>query len=899
MYIRDRSARGALARTALALGLFFYALASYAQTTPVINEIRIAQSGIDFDEYFELIGNPGASLDGLTYVVIGDGTGGSGVIEDVIDLSGNNIPADGFFVVTELSFVLGFPDLVVNDLNFENNDNVTHLLVQGFSGALGQDLDTNDDGVLDSQPWSTELDRIAVIVENNPPQTTEFHYGPPQVGPDGGMQPGHVFRCSNDTDRWGLGDIDIEFGTDTPGRVNGGCAPVVVRVPIYEIQGAGHLSPRMGEVLTTSGIVTAVTSQGFYMQDPLGDGNSDTSDGIFVAYSGSVSAGDAVRVDGLVAESTPGGVLSGNLSVTQITNASVTVESSGNPLPAPTTLGNGGRVPPTEVIDNDDFGVFDPTQDGIDFYESCEGMRVMVPAATAVGVMNGAAEVFVVGDDGAMATGGNPRGGVTVASGDFNPERIQIQIDADLLPSFQPQIEVGDSLGDVTGVMGYSDGNYEVRATSVFTVATGGLTPEITTLAPVGQRLTVASYNVANLDPNIENPALVADPANDVDDDIGDGRFTAIAEHVVRNLQTPDIVALQEIQDNDGAEDTGNVDASVTLQTLVDAIIANGGPAYTFVDNPPQDGQDGGQAGGNIRVAFLYNPNRVGLVTGSVQRITDGDPSDGDAFLNSRKPLAARFMFNGREITVVNTHLSSKFGSSPLFGQIQPPVNGQVGMREAQAAEVSRFVRSLLTADPSESAVVIGDMNEYDFESPLGILRGDPVAWGDSLTGMLPAPERYSFIFEGNSEALDHAVVSQDLLGQADYDVVHVNAEFGARVSDHDPVVASLVIEPPDDDDPATIDDILRFFDEAVASGNLGPTRGGLLGGLLLARYRLILMQARFLLEAGRTRAACSRLRLALRLADDGRRPRDWVGGAARDELERLIREARQALGCP
>jgi hypothetical protein len=112
-----------------------------------ISEIRIDQPADDTDEYFELIGAPSTSLDGLTYLVIGDGSSpsASGVIEEVTSLTGQSIPSSGYFVAAESMFTLGTANLVT-DLNFENSDNVTHLLVEGFSGSNGDDLDTNDDG---------------------------------------------------------------------------------------------------------------------------------------------------------------------------------------------------------------------------------------------------------------------------------------------------------------------------------------------------------------------------------------------------------------------------------------------------------------------------------------------------------------------------------------------------------------------------------------------------------------------------------------------------------------------------------------------------------------------------------------------------------------------------------
>ncbi|RMG94041.1 MAG: ExeM/NucH family extracellular endonuclease [Chloroflexi bacterium] len=196
-----------------------------------ISEIRIDQPGTDNDEYFELTGDPGTSLDGLTYLVIGDGTGGSGVIEAVVDLTGNTIPASGFFVAAESTFTLGTADLVTN-LNFENSDNVTHLLVTGFSGADGDDLDIDDDGTLDTTPWTDIIDLIALIEEENPPTGTEFHYGPPSVGPDGSFVPGHAFLCDSG---WQIGEFDPAAGDDTPGAANA-CPTGPAQVLINEIR---------------------------------------------------------------------------------------------------------------------------------------------------------------------------------------------------------------------------------------------------------------------------------------------------------------------------------------------------------------------------------------------------------------------------------------------------------------------------------------------------------------------------------------------------------------------------------------------------------------------------------------------------------------------------------------
>ena len=215
-----------LFRIALCLTLI---LATGSAFGASINEIRVDQGGGDDDEYFELFGTSGESLNGLTYLVIGDGTGGSGTIEAVVDLTGNSVPMDGYFVAAEASFTLATADLTTT-LNFENSDNVTHLLVMGFSGSNGDDLDTNDDCILDSTPWASIVDGVALIEEANPPGGTECHYGTalslPIVGPDGSFVPGHVGRDPDGTGPWIIGDFDPTAGTDTPGGPNTGTIPV-------------------------------------------------------------------------------------------------------------------------------------------------------------------------------------------------------------------------------------------------------------------------------------------------------------------------------------------------------------------------------------------------------------------------------------------------------------------------------------------------------------------------------------------------------------------------------------------------------------------------------------------------------------------------------------------------
>lgn len=569
---------------------------------------------------------------------------------------------------------------------------------------------------------------------------------------------------------------------------------------IRDIQGMAHISPLLATATSTAavqnvpGIVTAIAPNGFYIQDPSADTNAATSEAIFV-FTGSTSpirtarvVGEAVLVTGTVSEFRPGGS-SNNLTTTQISNNNgvqalgVTAWTTAPTTTiTPTVIGNGGRVPPNSIINNDFAGTgnvetggdFDPATEGIDFYESLEGMLVQInnPVATSPTANFGSSEeIWVLADNGTNATSVTANGGSLITSADFNPERIQIDdLDSALV---LPSVNVGAQLSTITGVVNYDFNNYEVLvATAPTVVQASSLQKEVTTLTGSATQLTVATFNVENLDP--------ADGAD---------QFNALAQAIVNNLKSPDILNLEEIQDNNGAINNGVVDASVTFQTLIDAIAAAGGPTYEFRQIDPVNNQDGGQPGGNIRVGFLFNPNRVDFVEGSLQRLTDTDLSDGDAFASSRKPLVGTFTFNGQDVTVVGNHFNSKGGDQPLFGPNQPPILSSEIQRNQQATIVRDFVRNILTTDPNANVVVAGDINDFEFSNPVTILEDNGNL--NTLIETLPANERYTYNFQGNAQVLDHILVSDNLLSNlAGFDVVHFNSEFADQISDHDPVLA-------------------------------------------------------------------------------------------------------------
>lgn len=802
------------------------------EATVAINEYRISSPGgsDDTSNFVELFTDPGTSLEGKTLLVI-SGEFAPGSIDFAIDLSGAVADDNGFVLIgNDLNPNLGAGDVGVAGLDFFGSPQ-TFLVVDGFTGSAGDDLDVDDDGTFDAPPWDAVLDGVSAVDGDSTP---DINYADTVVPADGDFPAAGAAR-----DEDGTGDfVALPFGDqagDTPGSTNetdtGG-----PRLTIMEIQGAGHVSGLVSDTpldpttgtgnapVTTSGIVTAVDSNGFYLQDPDGDGDIATSDAIFV-FTGSVpgvAIGDAIDVSGTVSEFYPGGQGSGNLSTTQIGgNPEITVLSSGNALPASVILGADGRPLPSENIEDDNFTSFDPETDGIDFWESMEGMLVTAPQPVAVSGTSGFGELFVVVDGGEGATGLSDRGTLNISPDDFNPEKVQIDWDFSL---DAVDVNTGAVLEDVTGVVSYDFGYFQINPTEQIVVAEPSLLePETTSLTGSENQLTIASYNVLNLDPIVEDQALTNNgEARNVDDDVGDGRFDAIAEQIVNNLGSPDIVGLQEIQDSTGGETgDGVISAALTFETLIDAIdmaddgIMNDSSGYAYIDNTfITDLASGGQPGGNIRTGFLYKEDRVSLVEGSVQTIGTQDP--GGAFEGARLPLVATFEFNGEEVTVVNNHFSSKGGSAPLLGveqdfadrQEDVTVNGSLDERQAQSEAVAGFVADTIAADADANVVVVGDFNEFEFVSPVTGLEDAGLT---NLTNTLPEDERYTFNFQGNSQSLDHILVSEGLAGDAEFDIVHVNSEFADaddRGSDHDPLLAVLTIG---DVAPDTVDVAVAF----------------------------------------------------------------------------------------
>ncbi|MFE0327172.1 endonuclease/exonuclease/phosphatase family protein [Streptomyces sp. NPDC058960] len=569
-------------------------------------------------------------------------------------------------------------------------------------------------------------------------------------------------------------------------------------VRIHDIQGTTRISPLAGQKVTdVAGIVTGVrtygSSRGFWMQDPTPDDDPATSEGVFV-FTGStpkVAVGDAVTVTGTVSEYVPGGTSSGNQSVTEITKPTVTVRSSGNAVPAPVVIDEDSvpaeYTPAGDPAANGSINglTLRPSTYALDYYESLEGMNVQVADARVVTATDPYSELWVTVKPYEHA---NRRGGTVYGSYDSqNTGRLQIQSlgsTADF-----PQANVGDTLaGTTTGPLDYNQfGGYTLVAGRLGSLESGGLQRE-TTRKQERSELAVATYNVENLDPS-------------------DTTFAAHASAIVNNLQSPDIVSLEEIQDGNGAKDDGTVDASQTVNKLIDAIVAAGGPKYDWRSIDPVNDQDGGEPGGNIRQVFLFNPQRVSFtdrpggdsttavgvtrVHGKAQlTVSPGriDPASA-AWKSSRKPLVGEFVFRGRTVFVIANHLTSKGGDQSLHAQYQPPTRSSEVQRHLQATEVNTFVKDILDTQKNADVIALGDMNDFEFSDTAKILEGDGELW--SAIKSLPKSERYTYDYQGNEQVLDQILVSPSIRRgcDLDYDSVHVNSEFHDQISDHDPQV--------------------------------------------------------------------------------------------------------------
>ncbi|MFC3212618.1 DUF6359 domain-containing protein [Planomicrobium okeanokoites] len=563
---------------------------------------------------------------------------------------------------------------------------------------------------------------------------------------------------------------------------------------IRDIQGDGHYSDYEGVVVNEIvGVVThTYNSSNFVIQDINPDEDLTTSEAIMVNMSSNgVVVGDLVTVAGTVEEHFQEGysdMRDNDMPITRI-RATEVVKGGTADLPAPIVIGE-DVMPPSQIIDNDGLTSFDPAEDGIDFWESLELMHLAVPNAKVVGPQKYGEVVVVAGNS--PNTVFNKQGGILISENDYNPERIIVDFDNENFVA-----KAGDSFnGTITGVMGFGFGNYKLwtKEENLPAFVIGDTVPEETWITAAEDKLTVAAYNMENFS---------ADPAHTSNE-----KAARLGESFVENLNSPDVVSLVEVQDNDGPIASGNTDASQSYERLIAAIEAAGGPTYKWTDIAPENNKDGGQPDGNIRVGFLYNPERVTLAEGTKGAFNEANTwVEGELALNpgriepenqpgTRKPLAAQFEFQGEKFVVIAAHLNSKGGDQPLFGQNQPPFLKSEAERIELAKMINNFIAEGQKQDPDLKVIVNGDMNDFEFTPALAALKGDILT---NKVEDVPLEDRYSYYYQGNSQVLDHALVTNNIADQTEIDMLHINAMFmeeHGRASDHDPLLIQVDFTP-------------------------------------------------------------------------------------------------------
>ncbi|KAF8895444.1 Endonuclease/exonuclease/phosphatase [Infundibulicybe gibba] len=581
---------------------------------------------------------------------------------------------------------------------------------------------------------------------------------------------------------------------------------------IADIQGSAFLSPLVGQtVQNVIGVVTAKASNGFYIS---GDRVKDprVSNGLFVFSTPSlslVSVGDKISLGGKVAEFRSA-TSPDNLFTTELDSpTNITIISSNNTL-TPLVLGK-DRSPPTEQLSALDTGhdgflsvpnnrsrvsivnaTLQPNKFGMDFWESLEGQLVTIPKPIATDFQNSFGEFWVYGDW--KITGKNSRGGISITFGpggvpDGNPETVIIGSPLDKTKN--PKVAVGVGLSDITGVVAYhSDHNHHPDRNIPPT--------KIQPKAKDACSLTFGDYNVENMTPKSTH-------------------IPTVASQISTSLLAPDLMFIQEIQDNSGATDDGTVIANLTLSTLVAAIAKVNNVTYDFIDIAPVDGQDGGEPGGNIRQAYLYRPEKLSLVPGSpaggsldsvevVPAAKKGKPTlnfnpgridpTNAAWNASRKPLVAAWRTaKGDELFTINLHLTSKGGSSTTQGDARPPVNLPVAQRTSQVEAVSTFVKSILAQDSKANIIVAGDFNEFVQTRSVAASLEAILTDIDEAANIRDV-ERYTYVFDQSSQQLDHVFISNAIKHRKlEFEHIHVNnwsPTLAARVSDHDPSVGQI-----------------------------------------------------------------------------------------------------------
>ena len=572
---------------------------------------------------------------------------------------------------------------------------------------------------------------------------------------------------------------------------------------IGEVQGESHQSPLAGkEVIINNVVVTKIdkTGKGFYVQDKVSDNNPRTSDAVYVALKDKVEveSGDLLKVQGTVKEGymeeysvKPGQTFkkpAGSLTVTQIINATITKLGKAE---LPKALNISEKMP-KDVVDNTPTK-YNPETEALDYWESLEGMLVEVTKPKVTGPQYKGDIYVLPGDYKGQKL--NNIGGVNLRPGVQNTEVLPVTVGNKFVAKAKDYFN-----DNITGVVTYKNKTYKIDPSSVPAIQDGGLKREVSKIYPSEDKLTIASYNIENFSAN-----------NSGHDETPEEKVDKIANSFIKEVHSPDIITLIEVQDNNGGVNDGTVDGVKSGEKLAQRIKSLGGPDYKYTEIAPVDGKDGGKPGANIRVAYLYNPKRVTLIgkekggSEEAARFVNGhlekNPARVDPtsvhFEKVRKSLAAEFEFKGERIVVIANHLKSKLGDDAIYGSNQPSVENTKAKRIEEAKILNAFIKEGLRQNPNLKFVLTGDFNDFEFSDSVKTIVGNELV---NLMAEHEQGDRYSYFYRGSNQSLDNILISKNIKDKVVFSPVHINASFmeeHGRASDHDPVVVQIDFSKP------------------------------------------------------------------------------------------------------
>ena len=569
---------------------------------------------------------------------------------------------------------------------------------------------------------------------------------------------------------------------------------------IGEVQGESHQSPLVGKEVVINNVVVTKTDKGkgFYVQDKVSDNNPRTSDAVYVASKDKVESGDLLKVQGTVKEGymeeysvKPGQTFkkpAGSLTVTQIINATITKLGKAE---LPKALNISEKMP-KDVVDNTPTK-YNPETEALDYWESLEGMLVEVTKPKVTGPQYKGDIYVLPGDYKGQKL--NNIGGVNLRPGVQNTEVLPVTVGNKFVAKAKDYFNE-----NITGVVTYKNKTYKIDPNSVPKLQDGGLKREVSKIYPAEDKLTIASYNIENFSAN-----------NSGHDETPEEKVDKIANSFIKEVHSPDIITLIEVQDNNGGVNDGTVDGVKSGEKLAQRIKSLGGPDYKYTEIAPVDGKDGGKPGANIRVAYLYNPKRVTLIgkekggSEEAARFVNGhlekNPARVDPtsvhFEKVRKSLAAEFEFKGERIVVIANHLKSKLGDDAIYGSNQPSVENTKAKRIEEAKILNAFIKEGLRQNPNLKFVLTGDFNDFEFSDSVKTIVGNELV---NLMAEHEQGDRYSYFYRGSNQSLDNILISKNIKDKVVFSPVHINASFmeeHGRASDHDPVVVQIDFSKP------------------------------------------------------------------------------------------------------